>query len=85
MSIKLQGKKREIDYAYFLYSIRKADPMWIVIYILSIDVITSTLIAAPISRPMDCATSDVSMHIFKYIRNRSVSNGCDVMKYTIIT
>lgn len=47
--------------------------------------ITSTLIAAPINRPIDCATSDVSIHIFKYIRKRSVSNGCDVIKYTIIT
>jgi hypothetical protein len=47
--------------------------------------LTSTLIAAPISRPIDCATNDVRMHMFKYMRKRSVSSGCDVMKYTIIT
>lgn len=34
---------------------------------------------------MDCETNAVNIHIVKYIMNLFVSNGCDVMKYTIMT
>lgn len=47
--------------------------------------VTSTLIADPITKPIDWETNAVNIHIVKYIMNLFVSNGCDVMKYTIMT
>lgn len=42
--------------------------------------LTSTSIAAPISKPIDWATNDTKMQMLRYIKNLSGSKGCDVMK-----
>lgn len=47
-------------------------------------ILASTRMAAPISRPKLWEIRDVKMHISETIRKRQTSNGCAVMKYTIV-
>lgn len=40
--------------------------------------------AAPISRPRDCATSEVIVPSAANRTNRTASDGCDVIQYTML-
>lgn len=40
--------------------------------------------AAPISRPRDCATSEVMVPSAANSTNRRASDGCDVIQYTML-
>ena len=44
-----------------------------------------TFIAAPTTRPTDCATNEINKHALRNILNRMPSVGWLVRKYTIVT